>query len=343
MDPMRSVDIAVITHAHSDHARAGSRVYYCVESGAELLRRRIGEKAEIRTFRYAEKFPLGNAQLSFHPAGHILGSSQVRIETDQEVCVCSGDYKREADASCEPFEVVPCDTFITESTFAHPAYRWENTQSAFPEILSWWNENSRAGRNSLLYCYALGKTQRVLAELAKLADSEGRRVLLFGEAAELTAVYRAQGVPMIQTERLEDVGAFAPLRGELIVAPHGIGRSPWLEKLDDPDTAFASGWMGSNQKWMRGRYDRGFVISDHADWDGLVRTATETGAKRVRVLGARDEILVKHLRGLGIEASLLLKEGAPPPVKTAARTSSDPKRKNSTTPVQGDLFRPWSN
>jgi putative mRNA 3-end processing factor len=322
IDPSRKVDVAVITHAHSDHARRGSRQYLCAESSVGLLKRRLGADAPVRGIPYRETFEINGVRLSFHPAGHILGSAQVRVEHDSRVWVVSGDYKREADPTREPFEVVPCDVFITESTFGHPSYEWNDPARVIDEIHAWWRDNAAAGLNSVLFCYALGKAQRVLAGLLSHTQD---RVLVFGETAELTDCYRGEGVAMVPTVALESLSAreASRLRGELVVAPHALASSPWMERLGDPQTAFASGWMRAGASWTRGRYDRGFVLSDHADWPGLVRTARETGARHVLVLGGRDDRLHTHLRREGLPASLLTRpeRGAP-------------------EPVQGELFKP---
>ena len=299
IDPKRKVDLAVITHAHSDHARRGSSQYFCTPSSVDLLKKRLGEKSNIQSIDYRSPFKLGPVWISFHPAGHILGSAQVRVEYGSQVWVVSGDYKREADPTCAPFEVVPCDTFLTESTFAQPSYRWLSTSDVIQDIYKWWIQNSRSGRNSLLYCYALGKAQRILAELTQLTE---RKVLVFGETAELTDCYRNQGVHMLPTENLESyTSQNEKISGELILAPHSINKTDWVEQLN-PRTGFASGWMqtGAFGSWTK--YDRGFVLSDHADWPGLIRTIEETGAKKVYMLYGSAEKLQHTLLEKGIRA-----------------------------------------
>lgn len=320
VDPLKRVDVALITHAHSDHARRGSKKYYCAAPSARLLAHRLGVDASIVGIPYRKKMQFGEVSVSFHSAGHILGSAQIRIEQGSKVWVVSGDYKRQYDLTCEPFEVIPCDTFITEATFGHPKYQWDERSNTAQEILDWWDENRAAGRNSLLFAYALGKAQRVLAELATLTDL---RALVYGETAALTDCYRAEGVKMIPTERLESFKG-ETIHGELIVAPHSISSTPWIRKLANPATAFASGWMRTGAFGFGSRYDRGFVLSDHADWPALLKTINETRAKRVYILHNADGPLTRHLRKLGINAS--------------AMTPENLERVN-ISPAQGELFR----
>lgn len=299
IDPHRSVDTAVITHAHSDHARRGSKRYICVASGAELLRTRLGKNIVVETYAYREEFPLGRVKVSFHSAGHILGSAQVRIECDGEVWVASGDYKRDRDPSCDPFETVECDTFITEATFGTPRFVWQKNLNHGQMIADWWRANETTGVNSILFGYSLGKAQRILAELEPLAH---KPVLIHETIHELTECYRRQERMLAQTKLLKDqlreLIFDQTLRGELILAPPSILTENWIHHLGKYQTAFASGWM---QGGGRPRYDKGFVMSDHADWNDLNQTIRETRARRVYVQH-RDGALVRHLRRDGIEA-----------------------------------------
>jgi putative mRNA 3-end processing factor len=322
VDPARGVETAVITHAHSDHARRGSARYLCARGSRRLLELRLGGSARIEEHEYGVPFRLGAVAVSFHPAGHILGSAQVRVEDGQgEVWVVSGDFKREPDPTCAPFEVVRCSTFITESTFAHPRYAWGPSEVEIDAILDWWETNRRAGVNSLLYCYSLGKTQRVLGGLFGRTQ---RRALLFGEANAMTACYRAEGVALLASESLEEQRA-VPV-GELVIAPHSIARTHWLRKLGpDVRTAFASGWMQGGGGWGRAGLDRGFALSDHADWAALVATARETGASRVLIQDHGPDAgsaLARHLMKLGVDARLLS-------TRSARARGAD---------AQGDLF-----
>ena len=298
VDPRRGVEHAIITHAHSDHARRGSRRYYCEESGEGLLRGRIGRGIAVKTLRYGEPIYFADVRVSLHSAGHILGSSQVRIEHGGQVWVVSGDYKREADPTCVPFETVPCDVFVTEATFGTPAFRWNKAADVGAQILRWWQSNATAGRNSLLFAYSLGKAQRVLGVLREHFLGE-RAIYCYPTLREMNDCYRAAGVPLANTICLGEIASTRRLRGELILAPQSILQSPLAHFLgDDFQTAFASGWMAHGERG----YDTGFVMSDHADWDDLVRTILETGARRIYVQHRGSGALVRHLSHLWLAA-----------------------------------------
>ncbi len=308
IDPHRAVDLAIVTHAHSDHARRGSRKYLCVDVGEGLLRARLGKKIEVETVSYGQQIRLGETVVSLHSAGHILGSAQVRVQRGTEVWVASGDYKRDPDPSCDPFETVACDTFITEATFGTPKYRWPKDARHGDDIFRWWEENAAAGRNSIVFGYSLGKGQRILAELAPFMK---KPVLIHSAMEEITECYRQVGRVLAPTRSLSDAIAgcgdpSAPelwdrdsaLKSELILAPPSVLKESWAPALGDFRTAFASGWM---QGGGFSRYDHGFVLSDHADWQDLNQTIRESGARRVFVQH-RNGALVRHLKSQGIEA-----------------------------------------
>ena len=302
IDPWQPVARAVITHAHGDHARVGSALYHCVESCVPLLQWRLGADVALLPQAYRDAFVLGDAGVSLHPAGHILGSSQVRIEVGGRVCVVSGDYKRDPDPTCPPFEPVECDVFVTEATFAFPIYRWRDTREVAGEILAWWDECRAHGSTAVLFCYALGKAQRILAELARLTD---RRVLLHGAMTPGVEIYRAAGVPMLPTEAMLDAMRGGDFAGELVMAPPSAGGSTWMRRFKSASTGFASGWMQVRGNRRRRNYDRGFVVSDHADWPSLLRTVRETGARRVLATHGNTDALVRVLRDDGIDAEAL--------------------------------------
>ncbi|MBO9666916.1 MAG: ligase-associated DNA damage response exonuclease [Bdellovibrio sp.] len=294
IDPWRPVANAIITHAHADHAHWGSRQYYSSAKCAPLLQLRLGEDLPLQTYLPSEKFPMGKTWVSFHPAGHILGSSQVRIEYGSHVWVASGDYKRTPDPSCDPFEVVPCDTFISEATFALPVYQWDRGEVTAKKILEWWQQDQE--RPSLLFCYALGKAQRILAELARLTD---RTIYIHGALEAITNIYRHAGVKMLPTASIFDHDKGYSFKGDLILAPPSAHRSPWMKRFKEPQTAFASGWMLVRGTRRRKGYEKGFALSDHADWNELNQTIQETQAQTIFLTHGRTDVLQRYLTEQG--------------------------------------------
>lgn len=301
IDPWRAVETAVITHAHSDHARAGNRKYICAKAGIDILRYRLGEEFSVDALDYGESIRLKNVEVSLHPAGHILGSAQVRVACDGQVWVASGDYKREADPTCAPFEPVACDTFITESTFGMPIYSWKPDQEVFEEINQWWRKNSEEGKSSLLLGYSLGKAQRLLLGI----DSSIGPIYTHGAIEAINEIYRASGVSLPETQRVPLIKETKSYAGALIVAPPAVHGSAWVKRLGAVSTAFASGWMRIRGMRRRQSVDRGFVLSDHADWPSLLRTIQETGARKVLVTHGYSHILVRYLREIGIDADIM--------------------------------------
>lgn len=298
IDPSRPVPRAIVTHAHSDHIRAGCGRYLCSEQTLPLLRMRLGDQIKARGVPYGEPQQLLDARVSLHPAGHILGSAQVRVEVAGEVWVASGDYKRDPDPSCAPFEPVRCDTFITEATFALPIYVWPQQDTLGEQLLAWWDKNRAARRPSLIVCYALGKAQRILASLAPLTD---RFAVVHSAIEPLNAIYRAAGVRLLPTRKLSDLGRRPDLTGALILATPGSIDDDKLARLGDPVIAAASGWLRVRALARQRAMGQGFIMSDHADWPGLLRTIEETGARRVLVTHGDSAVLVRYLRERGLE------------------------------------------
>jgi putative mRNA 3-end processing factor len=299
IDPWRPVERAVITHAHSDHARVGHGHYLAHTDSQGILRARLGADITLQTLGYAEAIEHHGVRVSLHPAGHVLGSAQVRLEHAGRVWVASGDYKTEADGTCAPFEPVPCHTFITESTFGLPIYRWPTQAQLFAEIDAWWRKNAEEGRASVLFCYAFGKAQRILHGV----DARIGPIVVHGAVEPLNAVYRAAGVALPQTLRVTDPGVDAKLlQRALVLAPPSAQSSPWMRRFGNYSDAFASGWMQLRGTRRRRGVDRGFVMSDHADWPGLQQAIAGTGAERVMVTHGSVAVMVRWLGENGLEA-----------------------------------------
>jgi len=297
VDPWRPVARALITHAHGDHARYGSAAYLCATPGAGVLRLRMGPDAAIESLPYGETTTINGVRVSFHPAGHILGSAQIRLEYGGEVWVVSGDYKTDPDPTCEPFESVRADTFITEATFGLPIYRWPPQEEVFAAVNAWWRANQATGRASVLYAYALGKAQRVLAGV----DPAIGPIYAHGAVHRLNNAYRAAGVALPDWTYVAEAEE-AQWSRALIIAPTSAQSTPWLRRFGEQSAAFASGWMRVRGQRRRRSVDRGFVLSDHADRPGLLGAIEATGARRVLVTHGYSAVLARHLREMGIEA-----------------------------------------
>ena len=299
IDPWQPVERAVVTHAHGDHLTAGSQSYLCSDLTKPLAAHRLGSGAAVSSSGYGEPIDIDGVRVSFHPAGHILGSSQVRVEHKGEVWVVSGDYKRAGDPTCAPFEPLPCHTFVTEATFALPVFRWDPVDVTVREICDWWRDAREAGIAAVLFGYALGKAQRVLAELATCAAGQ---VYIHGALSDLVAIYRAAGVRLVETVRATEEAKGKSFAGQLVVAPVSARGSTWMRRFGDHSSAFASGWMRIRGARRRRGYDRGFALSDHADWDSLIDTVAATGAERVFVTHGYTEQLTRFLSGRGLDA-----------------------------------------
>ena len=298
IDPWRPVDRAVITHGHGDHAHRGNGHYLATRVGAGILKRRLGDDINLDVLEYGETIDHHGVRLSLHPAGHVLGSAQVRLEYRGEVWVASGDYKLENDGTCAPFEHVRCHTFVTESTFGLPIYRWQPQSEIFDDINRWWQQNADAGRASLLYCYSFGKAQRILAGL----DPSIGPILAHGAVLPLTDVYRAAGVRLPEIHYAGTFADKAALRRAIVLAPPSSAGTTWLRRFGEISDAFASGWMQLRGTRRRRGVDRGFALSDHADWPGLQKAITETGAERVFVTHGSTSVMVHWLREQGLDA-----------------------------------------
>lgn len=300
IDPWRPVTRALVTHAHSDHARPGHGAYLCAAPGAALVTARLG-RISLQGAAYGERIRCNDAWVSFHPAGHVLGSAQIRMEVDGDVCVVSGDYKLDSDPTCTAFEPVRCRTFVSESTFGLPLYRWPPSDRLMADVNAWWQQNVERGRTSLLLCYALGKAQRLLAGL----DPAIGPILVHGSIAALNEIYRAQGIALPPTRLATEVADKADLARAIVLAPPSAAGSPWGRRFVDPSLAFASGWMQVRGARRQRRVERGFPLSDHADWPGLLTAIAATGAERVLITHGRGDALVRYLNDRSIEAQAL--------------------------------------
>lgn len=300
VDPWKPVDRALITHGHSDHARPGHQRYLTVASGAAVLRLRLGPVA-LDTVRYGERLRIGDATVSFHPAGHVPGSAQIRIEVASEVWVVSGDYKTEPDGLSEPFEPVPCHTFVSECTFGLPVFRWAPQSEIMADINGWWRANAEAGRVSVIGAYALGKAQRILAHL----DPSIGPVLTHGAVENVNAALRASGLTLPPTMLVTPDTMAAAARGAIILAPPSALGSPWARRFGPVAEAFASGWMRLRGVRRRRGLGTGFILSDHADWDGLNAAVAATGAERVFVTHGYTQPFRRWLEEKGYDAGIV--------------------------------------
>jgi len=298
IDPWKPVERALITHGHADHSRWGHRSYLCTQSAKPVIRYRLGN-VNIETVQFGETKTINGVKFSFHPAGHIIGSAQIRVEHRGEVWVASGDYKIEDDGLSETFEPVKCHTFITESTFGLPIYRWKPQEETIQEINQWWADNKAAGKVSLLTAYALGKAQRLLHSI----DSSIGTIYTHGAVENTNRVIRKQGFKLPDTTRITNKIKPQEFRGNLVIAPPSAIGSPWVNKFKPLSIGIASGWMALRGTRRRRSADRGFVLSDHADWQGLNDAITATGAERVIVTHGYTGIFSRWLNEeRGIEA-----------------------------------------
>jgi putative mRNA 3-end processing factor len=325
IDPWRPVQRAVITHAHADHARRGHGAYLATAISEGVLRARLGEGITLQGLAYGEAVLVNGVRVSLHPAGHVLGSAQVRVEHGGQVWVASGDYftsghTHDTNATCAPFEPVRCHCFITESTFGLPIYRWRPQAEVLAQVNAWWHANAEAGRASLLLGYSFGKAQRLLAGV----DASIGPIVVHGAVQPLNEAYRAAGVALPSTPRLEELPDKALLRRALVVAPPAVHGSAWAARLGEHSDAFASGWMQLRGARRRQGVDRGFVLSDHADWPGLQRAIGATGAERVIVTHGYEAVMVRWLQQQGLQAGSFATEyGAEEPADAAPAPAHD--------------------
>jgi putative mRNA 3-end processing factor len=300
IDPWRPVDRALITHGHADHARPGHQRYLATTGAAPVLRHRLGS-IDLDTVDYGQSRRIGGATVSFHPAGHVPGSAQIRVEVAGEVWVVSGDYKTESDGLSEPFEPVRCHAFITESTFGLPVFRWPRQSETAERISSWWRACIADGTTPVLGAYSLGKAQRLLA----LLDGDIGPILTHGAVEATNQVLRAQGLALRDTVALTPNTRPRDYPGALLLAPPAALTGYWARRFGPLSTGFASGWMQMRGVRRRRSVDRGFVMSDHADWNGLNDAIRETGAENIYVTHGYTEIFARWLTENGYNARIV--------------------------------------
>lgn len=300
IDPWRPVDRALITHGHADHARPGHAHYLATDSAAPVMRHRLGD-IPLDTMRYGETRQIGAARVSFHPAGHVPGSAQIRVESGGEVWVVSGDYKTAPDRLSEPFEPVTCHSFVTECTFGLPVFTWISETQAADQINAWWAANAAAGKFSLLGAYSLGKAQRVLS----LLDPEIGPILTHGAVENTNRVLRDLGLALPATTRVTPTLQARAFPGALVLAPPSAIGSSWARRFRPASTGFASGWMQLRGVRRRRAVDRGFVISDHADWPGLNQAIAATGAENIYATHGYTDIFARWLNETGYNAQVV--------------------------------------
>lgn len=298
IDPWELVDYAVITHAHSDHARPGSRVYLATHATAALLRVRFGSDSVIQCVDYGETVHRNGVMISLHPAGHVLGSAQARIESGGEVWVVSGDYKLQSDPTCAPFEPLRCHHFVTEATFGLPVYRWRSPDSVIADVHKWWADNAARGVTSVLYAHPIGKAQRLLA----MFDMSRGPVLVHGGAMRFLGAYRNAGVALPHVISANADQSRCHRGHALVIAPPKAASEGWLGRFGEVSEAAASGWMLTESVGESCDDAPGFALSDHADWNGLLDAVYATGASNVWVMHGTDRALLEQLASKGIDA-----------------------------------------
>ena len=296
LDPWTGVDKAIISHGHSDHARWGSKRYITHEINAPIIIHRLG-KILVTTKKYGETFQINGVKFSFHPAGHVPGSSQIRVEYKGEVWVFTGDYKTQVDGISNPFELIRCNTFITECTFGLPVFKWEKPLKVHDDINSWWANNKSNKVTSLLMGYSLGKVQRLLKHI----DFQTGKIFTHGATEKMTNILR-QFIDFPKTELITRDTKKAEIEGNLVLAPPAVMGSAWAKKLGEISTGYASGWMAFRGARRRRAVELSFVLSDHADWEGLLSVIKATGCEDIITTHGYTDIFARYLKENGWNA-----------------------------------------
>jgi len=306
IDPWGKTKIAIITHAHSDHLRLGSGTYICTSPSRGLIEHRLRNTDSpyvIKSYDYDETFQLNGVSVSFHPAGHILGSAQIRLEYGGKVVVLTGDYKRHNDPTCQSFVQLSADILVTEATFGLPIYQWPDPQLEFDKLYHWILRNKEEHSASILFGYSLGKAQRILAELHKRTDEV---IFIHGAIHDITEIYRDEGIDLPQTQFVVEQDDHFDFSDRIVISPPSAFRSNYMNRFKQFNSAFTSGWMRVRGRRRMGGYDTGFVVSDHADWNSLIDTVIRSQANEVYVGFTKNPTFVRYLREeLGYETRQL--------------------------------------
>ena len=320
IDPWKPVERAIITHAHSDHAKWGSNYYLCHNDSLPLLKLRLGD-ITVESLKWNDSINMNGVNISLHPAGHIIGSSQVRVEYNNEVWVVSGDYKTENDGISGVFEPVKCNVFISESTFGLPIYKWKPQQEIFSSIKDWIIANKEAGKTSVLIAYSLGKAQRVMQCLKELDT----KIFLHGAVWNVHQTLLAAGYDLPYAERVNPDTPKENFKGHVVIAPPSADGTPWMKRFTPYSVGVCSGWMQVRGNVRRRNADAGFALSDHADWNGLLDAVKATGAEKVFVTHGFQAAFSRYLNDNGIQAG---------EVKTEYGGEEEEQEKPSTTEEQ---------
>lgn len=298
IDPWLPVDYAVITHAHSDHARSGSKHYLAHHLSKEILKYRLGADISIQTIAYAESIIKNGVEITLFPAGHIIGSAQIRVSFKGEIWVVSGDYKTENDGISTPFEPVICHSFISECTFGMPVYKWKPQSDIFSDINHWWKLNKSENKTSVLVAYSLGKAQRIMQNL----EENIGKVYTHGTIQNTNEALIKNGINLIETTRITSETKKEELKGNLVICPPSAVGSTWMNKLNPYSFGYCSGWMAIRGAKRRRSADRGFVLSDHADWDGLIASIKATKCETVYLTHGFTSSFSRYLSDIGYDA-----------------------------------------
>lgn len=324
IDPWKPVERAVITHAHSDHSRKGMKHYLAHKRTLPAMQQRLGKNINAQAVEYGEPVVINGVRISLHPAGHIWGSSQIRLSYKGQIWVVSGDYKLEADPACTPFEPIPCQHFITESTFGLPIYNWQPGAEVFADLNQWCQTNRDNGIVSVLYGYSLGKSQRLLMGL----DQSIGPIFTHPAVEDMNDALRSSGMLLPKTIRITPELTSADFKGGIVITPPSSGGL--MGKLEPYATAAASGWMALRNIRKRRDVDQGFVLSDHADWKGLNQAIKATGAEQIFVTHGFTDLYSKYLREVGYDAHIVSTkyDESPPPELAAASKEGNSEKSN---------------